>query len=231
MQGKTILVIDDEPEMLDLLAEIFSHEGARVVTAASGREALRQFHACRPDLVVLDLMLPDMDGLEVCARFRQLSDVPIILLTALCRDQDIVAGLDCGADEYIAKPFSPEVLLAHSRAVLRRAELSSLPDQPIRYDDSHLFIDLERRQVRRGGTPVRLTSTEYGVLACLLRRMDQACSYAHILEQVWGQQYQDSPEYIHVYVNRLRQKLEEDPAHPRYLVTVYGVGYAFRRPE
>jgi len=227
MQDKTILIVDDEPEMRDMLAQVFSRAGAQVVTAASGGEALRQFQACPPDLVVLDLMLPDMDGLETCARLRQVANVPVVMLTALSRDQDMVAGLDC-ADDYITKPVSAEVLLARTQAVLRRCALPPVADKPTQYDDGSLHIDLERRQVHLTGAPLHLTALEFRLLACLVRFPDQVRTYAQILEQVWGPQYVDSPQYVHVYMAHLRRKLEEDPARPRYLVTVHGVGYVFR---
>jgi two-component system KDP operon response regulator KdpE len=228
MQGQKILLIDDEPEMLQLLELIFSRAGAKVYTALCAREALRQFHACQPDLVVLDVMLPGMDGWQVCAYLRQLSNVPIIMLTALGAEQDVARGLDGGADDFVTKPFSSQVLLARARSALRRAKLSSYSDKQPAYWDEYLCVDPDQRRVLVRGELVRLTSIEYRLLAYLVANAERTLTYQQILRSVWGWECTNSTEYVHAYIYRLRQKLEQDPTHPRYLVTEHGVGYSFR---
>ena len=229
MHNRKILLIDDDPYLTLLLKDLFEHEGAQVVSAQHAEEGLRQFYAHRPDLVVLDIMMPGMSGWEVCKTLRQLSDVPILMLTALGRDQDIARGLDGGADDFLTKPFSNQVLLAWVRALLRRAAIVPGTDRPLFYDDGYLTVDLEHRQVWRRHQAVRLSSTEYKLLTCLVQNGGRVLTYDQILGLVWGEVYLGSPEYVHVYVHRLRQKLEEDPAHPRYLLTEPGVGYRFER--
>ena len=228
MQGKTILVIDDDPEMLRLLEHIFSREGAQVCTAAGGQEGLRQFYNYPPHLVVLDVMMPDLDGWQVCARVRQMSDVPIIFLTALNAEAEIIHGLDTGAVDYVTKPFSPHVLVARARAALRQTELAPGTEKTDTYRDDYLAIDLDTRQVTVRGEPVKLTKTEYRLLAYLVENAGQVLTPQQILEYVWGREYRDSIDYTHVYMWRLRQKLEEDPQNPRYLLTEHGLGYRFQ---
>jgi DNA-binding response OmpR family regulator len=229
MQGRRILVIDDNPDLLWVVEHAFSRTGGQVYTAANGREGLRQFVDHRPDLVILDLMMPHMDGWEVCRRIRLLSDVPIIILTVLEREDNIIRGLDCGADDYVTKPFSLDVLLARARATLRRAELVPTIDTPLVYSDGYLTIDLDKRQVLVRGEPVRLRVTEYRLLAYLLQNADRVLTFTQILDNIWGHEYQDSANYVHVYISHLRGKLEKDPKHPQYLLNVRGVGYRFEK--
>ena len=229
MQGKRILIVDDDVYLLNLMTHIFGHRQAQVYTAADGAEGLRQFHAHRPDLVLLDLMMPDVDGWQVCRQIRQRSDVPVIMLSALDGNEHVVRGLDCGADDYITKPFSQEVLLARTRAALRRSALPKPAEGSDRYSDGYLTVDLERRRVLVNGEPVRLSPTEYGLLAYLVAHADRALTYRQILEAVWGSAYHDCVNHVYVYVSRLRQKLEPDPANPRYLLTEHGVGYRFQK--
>ncbi len=229
LHDRTILVIDDEPQILERIEVIFSKAGARVVVARDAHEGLRQFYACRPDLVLLDIMLPGMDGWQVCQRLRELSAVPIMMLTALDDDQDITRGLDAGADDYITKPFANQVLLARARALLRRAAQSPASEPPRRYDDGHLTIDLEWRRVLVRQQPVKLTPTEYKLLTYLFQHGSRVLSHEQILKQVWGPECLDATQYIHIYVHRLRSKLEADPANPQYLLTEPGVGYRFEQ--
>ena len=224
-----MLVIDDDSNLLRLLAYTFSSIGAVVYTAESGEEGLRQFYAQQPDLIILDVKMPEMDGWEVCARIRQLSDVPIIFLTALARDEDIVRGLDCGAIDYVTKPFRPKVLVARAQAALRRTEIASGRSKLPSYRDDYLTIDLEARRVLVCGEPVKLTATEYQLLAYLVENAGRVLTFQQILENIWGWEYQDSINYVHVYMWHLRNKLEEDPKNPRYLLTEHGVGYRFER--
>jgi two-component system KDP operon response regulator KdpE len=231
MRGKRILIIDDDAEMLALLKLVFSGAGAVVYTALDGREGVGQCSVCRPDLVLLDVLMPVLDGWETCRLIRRLSDVPIIFLTAMARENDIVRGLDCGAVDYVTKPFSPRVLLARARAALRVGDAHSRKRRVARYDDGYLNVDLEARRVVAGGKLVQLTATEYKLLAYLLANAGRVVTYEQILEHVWGGGCQDSADYVHVYVWHLRQKLEQYPRRPTYLLTERGVGYRFEVQE
>ncbi|TKJ31470.1 MAG: DNA-binding response regulator [Chloroflexi bacterium B3_Chlor] len=230
MEHKRVLVVDDDPALLPLVEYTFAKEGYEVYTASDGREALRQFFAHRPDLIILDIMMPRMDGWETCRRIREVSDVPIMMLTARGQDEDIIRGLEYGADDYMTKPFSIKVLLAHARAVLRRAALPA-PDygEPTTYGDDYLTVDLKERRVTVKGEPVKLTPTEYRLLAYLVQNAGQVLTFQQILENVWGWEYQDDLDYVRVYVWHLRQKLEQDPKHPKYISTELGVGYRFEK--
>ena len=229
IQGKSILVVDDDPELLELLTLVLSRAGAQVYTAAGGREGLQQFYACQPDLVILDLMMDKMDGWEVCRQIRRLFDVPIIMLTVLREEKDMVRGLDCGADDYVTKPFNVNVLLARVRAALRRGALSAATERPLVYSDGYLTLDLDRRRVLVDGEPVRLSVTEHRLLACLFSNAGRVLTFQQILERVWGERGAGQVEYVHSYIWYLRQKLEQDPKQPRYLLSERGVGYWFER--
>jgi DNA-binding response OmpR family regulator len=232
IQGKKLLAIDDDPIMLRLVEHTFSKTGALVYVANNGEEGLRQLYACQPDLVILDVMMPNLDGWQVCARIRQISEVSIIFLTALGKEDEIIRGLDCGAVDYVTKPFSPKVLVARAQAALRRGEPASGPKKRLAYRDDYLTIDLEMRRVLVGGKPVQLTATEYKLLAYLVLNASQVLTFGQILENVWGKAYQDSVNYVHIYVWHLRQKLEAAPRQPQYLITEHGVGYRFQnRPD
>ena len=228
MHGRKVLVIDDEKDFLDLIKIALEGFGATVDTASSAEEGLRLFRDRQYDLVLLDVMMPGIDGFRACEAFRDLSDVPIIMLTAMSGDAEVVRGLECGADDYLVKPFSRQVLLARARAVLRRAELAPERRGPMRYEDGHLAFDLAQQEVSVQGQPVKLTPTEYNLLECLVCHTDHLRTPQQILECVWGPEYVDSVEYVHVYVHRLRQKLEPDPQNPRYLLNMSGSGYLFR---
>jgi two-component system KDP operon response regulator KdpE len=228
MDGKRLLVIDDSREVLALLEAMFSEEGAEVHVAASGEQGLRAFYSHRPHLVLLDLMMPVTDGWQVLRQIRQLSDVPVILLTARDGVDDVVQGLDLGAVDYVTKPFIPKVLLARARTALRQAECASV-DVLMPYSDGYLTLDLETQQVQVASKRVNLTPTEYRLLAYLFQHADRVLSLDQILEHVWGWEYGDSPNYVHVYIRRLRQKLEKEPGNPAYLVTQRGVGYCFEK--
>ena len=228
MHGRKILVIDDEKDFIDLIKRELEEFGATVDPALSAEEGLRLFRDRHHDLVLLDLMMPGIDGWQACRAFRKLSDVPIIMLTAMGSDAEVVRGLESGADDYLVKPFSRQVLLARIRAVLRRMELAPGQRGPLRYEDDHLAFDLARREVAVQGHPVKLTPTEYYLLECLMCNADHLLTPRQILECVWGPEYVDSIEYVHVYIHRLRQKLEPDPQTPRYLLNVPGAGYLFR---
>ena len=225
LEDKRILIVDDEDDVLHLLKSIFSDEGAEVSAARSGVQALQLLTAHPPDLVILDVMMPDMDGFETCAQIQQRSRVPIIFLTVLNRDEEVVRGLECGAVDYVTKPFSPRVLVARARAALRQAALARLLETQPPYDDGYLRLDLAARRVFVQGEAVNLTPMEYGLLLCLLGEAGCVVPYEEILERVWGEVYRDSINYVHVYVRYLRQKLEPDPDEPTYIHTERGTGY------
>jgi two-component system KDP operon response regulator KdpE len=230
LHDSKILVIDDDPEVLELVRLLFARAGAHVVTASTARQGLRHFYDQHPDLVILDLMMPGMDGWNACERLRELSDVPIMMLTALTQTDNIVRGLEHGADDYVTKPFANQVLLARARALVRRAEQSAPGQKPLVYDDGYLAIDLARRRVQVRQQPAGLTPTEYSLLGYLFKHAGRVLTHDQILKQIWGPECLDSTHYVHVYVHRLRQKLEQDPENPRYLLTEPGVGYRFESP-
>jgi two-component system response regulator VicR len=212
-----------------LLTHIFSKAGAQVFTAKDGQEGLRQFQRCQPHLVILDIMMPGMDGWETCPLFRHLSDTPVIFLTALARESDLVRGLGLGAVDYVTKPFTPSVLLARARAALRQARRSAETLKSSTYDDGYLTIDLVERRVLVRGKLVKLTATEHRLLIYLFQNAGQVMTYQQILKQVWGWEYQDDRKSVHVYIRQLRKKLEKTPGRPTYLLTHRGVGYRFER--
>lgn len=229
MNDKKILIIDDDVNLGQTIKLTFARVGAEVFTAVDGRDGLRQFYEYRPDLVILDVRMPDINGWETCRQIRLLSNVPIIMLTTLDNDEDVIRGLDYGADDFVTKPFSREVLLARARAVLRRSEQLAEPEDQQIYNDSYLLIDLRKHRVQVDGQTVQLSSTEFRLLAYLLQNAGQVLTYQNILDKVWGWEYQDSIDYVHVYVSHLRRKLEADPRNPRYLLTERGIGYRFER--
>ena len=231
MHARRVLVIDDDVGIAQLIKDIFTAAGATVDAALDAENGLRLFRTRRYDLVILDVMMPDIDGWQVCESLRDLSGVPIIMLTVLGSDGEVVRGLDAGADDYVVKPFSPKVLLARAQAVLRRVELSPERLSKVAYRDEHLAFDLARRQVWVQGQPVKLTRIEYHLFECLARNADHLLTPRQILEWVWGRQYVDSVEYVHVYIHRLRQKLEPEPQNPRYLLNMPGAGYLFCMPD
>jgi DNA-binding response OmpR family regulator len=230
LPGNKILVIDDDDLLLYLVQQILIRSGEQVFLANKGTEGLRQLVVHEPDLVILDVMMPGLDGWQVCAQIRQVSYVPIMMLTALGDESDVVRALsESGADDYLIKPFSAEILVARVRALIRRSILPPLHQKPAVFEDDHLKIDLLKRQVFVQGQPVKLTTTEYRLLAFMLQNANRVISFDHLLQHVWGPQYRDSIDYVHVYISRLRQKLEPDPKNPQYFVTQHGVGYRFQK--
>lgn len=225
----TILVIDDDKLITRMVHDSLTAAGYEVQVAHDGQDGLRQMYACRPDLIILDLIMPKMDGWTTCRRIREVSNVPIIMLTAQGRTEDVIRGLDEGADEYIVKPFEMSVLLARVRAVLRRVALTPAPlakDEVVYSDDYLTFNPIDRR-VTVDGNLIKLTPTEYNLLALLARNAGRVLPYRAILEQVWGWEYIDDVDYLRVYIWHLRRKLEPDPKNPRYVLTEHGVGYRF----
>ena len=221
----TILVVDDEPKIVKQARDYLEKDGFRVLAAGDGRTALALARHERPDLVVLDLNLPGMDGLDVCRALRRESDVPIIMLTARVEETDRLIGLELGADDYIIKPFSPRELVARVRAVLRRVRGGVHQPGLIRAGD--LEIDLYGHRVTRGGEPVHLTRSEFNLLAVLAQHPGQTFTRAQLLDRLHGVAYDGFDRSVDAHVKNLRRKLEPDPADPRYVLTVYGVGYRF----
>jgi two-component system, OmpR family, response regulator len=227
-----VLVVDDEPNIRELVQVALSFHGCTVVTAATGQAALREAEASEPDLVVLDVVLPDLDGFEVCRRLRARGDdVPIIFLTARDTSSDTVQGLALGGDDYVTKPFSVEALVARIRAVLRRAARAgeTEPDEAATLRAGDLELDESRWTVQRAGTPVELSPTEFRLLAYLLRHQGRVLSRAQLLENVWGWDYAGQSQIVETYVSYLRRKL--DPLGPPLIHTQRGVGYTLRPPQ
>ena len=226
MTGETILVVDDEAKIVKTLKAYLERAGFRVVEAGDGQTALTIYRHEKPALVILDLGLPGMDGLDVARALRRESDVPIIMLTARVDETDKLIGLELGADDYVAKPFSPRELVARVRAVLRRTggEREQAPPPIVAGD---VKIDLERRQVTVGGQSVELTPTEFDLLAVMARHPGRVFTRLDLLDRVQGYAFEGYERTVDAHVKNLRQKIESDPKHPQYLLTVYGVGYRF----
>ena len=224
-----VLVIEDEPQMLRFLRPALEGHGYRMIEATTGRNGLTQAATRAPDVVLLDLGLPDQDGLSVTARLREWSQTPIVVISARGREEDKVAALDAGADDYVTKPFGVPELLARVRVALRHAARADGNDSP-RVAIGDVEVDLEKRRVTRAGEPVRLTPIEYRLLAELVRHPGKVLTHSHLLRQVWGPASAQQSHYLRVYMAQLRRKLEEDPARPRILLTELGVGYRLREP-
>ena len=227
--SQKILVADDEQSILDTVNAYLRQEGYQVVTATNGRDALFHFRHEQPDLVVLDVMMPEMDGWSVARAIRKESDVPLIFLTARIDDIDQVTGLEIGADEYVTKPFSPRVLVARVRALLRRMH-GELGSEPTRWRVRELELDADMRAVTIRGQPIELTPSEFGVLHMLIARPGRVFTRMELLDQLQGEAYAAYERTIDVHVKNLRSKIERDPRTPEYVETVYGVGYRMR-PE
>jgi DNA-binding response OmpR family regulator len=229
-----IITADDDPQLLRLIARNLEFEGYDVETASDGALALEQIERSAPDLVLLDVMMPKMDGFTVCQRVREFSAVPIVIITARGQDQDKVKGLDLGADDYLTKPFSVEELLARVRAVLRRTQFRSdeaIAGRATITTIGELTIDYAQHLVRLSGQEVTLTPTEYRLLAYLAQNVGRVITQDLLLEHVWGADYVGESHMLQVNVNRLRRKLEADPAHPQYLKTKVGIGYWLVAPS
>jgi DNA-binding response OmpR family regulator len=223
----TILTADDDPQLLRLIARNLQFEGYEVLTASDGRQALEQIERNTLDLVLLDVMMPHMDGFTVTQRVREFSSVPIIIITARGQDQDKVRGLDLGADDYLTKPFSVDELLARVRAVLRRSNFATNEQSAMHnvFSIGELNIDYAQHIVTLSGKEISLTPIEYRILAYLAQNAGRVVTQDLLLEHVWGSEYIGESHMLQVNVNRLRRKIEPDPAHPRYILTKVGVGY------
>ena len=230
--GKKILVIDDDPIFLRLVDQVLAPQGYEVFKASSGQEGLRLLFTEKPDLVLLDVVMPRMDGWQTCQRIREIADVPIIMLTGKQKgEEDIVRGLDYGADEYLFKPVGNRELVARVRAVLRRVELPPPTEgrREVTYADDFLAVDITERKIIVNGKQVKLTPREFRLFALLVENAGRILTHKQVLEKVWGWEYTDDLDYVRIYILHLRQKIEPAPALPRYIMTEPGVGYYFQK--
>ncbi|GAB4542214.1 MAG: response regulator transcription factor [Anaerolineales bacterium] len=224
---RKILVVDDEERMVRFIRMNLEHDGFQVSEAFNGKQAIQKIRDVTPDLILLDVMMPDLSGFEVLEAIREFSAVPVIMLTAKGEEDDRVRGLEIGADDYIIKPFSPRELVSRIKAVLRRAEGASGSMHGLLEIDKRLKIDFDRREIWLEGKLVKLRPTEYRLLYHLVQNAGWVISHDQLLQKVWGYEYRDEPHYVRLYINYLRQKLEKDPADPKYILTERGVGYRF----
>jgi len=222
-----ILAVDDEQRMVRFIQLNLEQDGFEVVTAYNGKEALEQVRTQLPDLILLDIMMPDINGFEVLKKIREVNNVPVIMLTAKGEEDDRIQGLELGADDYITKPFSPRELVSRIRAVLRRTKSFKEDQVDQIIVDDRLTIDFSRREVWVEGKKVDLRPTEYRLLYHLVQNAGWVNTHEQLLSKVWGFEYQDEPHYVRLYVNYLRKKLEDDPSNPKYILTERGVGYRF----
>lgn len=225
---KTILIVDDEPAIIRFLRGTLDANGFKPLVATDGTEALEMIERELPDLVVLDIMMPRMGGVEVCKRIREWSPMPVIMLSGRGDEEGKVECLNLGADDYITKPFGVSELLARVRAVLRRSDATGTVVSQPTFTSGNLSINFAERRVTVNGSQVRLTPTEYSLLQELVLNAGKVFTHSQLLKRVWGQEYEMEREYLRVFIGRLRTKLETDPANPRYIITIPGVGYKFR---
>jgi len=221
-----ILIADDDPSILKLMNISLKQEGYEPILASDGKEALSLVEAENPGLVILDIRMPEMNGFEVCQSIRAFSDTPVIMLTMSDQDEDVVRALKSGADDYVTKPFSVEVLLARIQAVLRRAKFPEEVARP-EFHSGELVIDFEQHQVSVAGKEVKLTATEYKILSLLARHPGRVFTQDQLLEKVWGWEYRGENHILQVSISRLREKIEDNPRDPKYILTRVGIGYSF----
>jgi two-component system, OmpR family, alkaline phosphatase synthesis response regulator PhoP len=231
MFDQKVLIIDDDADLLQLTSLIFKKEGYQVITANDGLDGISKFFTYHPDLVILDVMMPGSNGFDVCQRIRQVSDDPLIMLTALNQEQDMLKGLASGADDFLSKPFNPDILLARAKAILRRTQRSNGKPTSYSYHDGYLSVDIERHEALLNGKRIKLTPIEFRLLAYFARNAGKLLTFEKILANVWGNEYQGNLDHVHVYVSHLRRKIEKNPKVPRYIRTVHGTGYIFEKPE
>lgn len=226
--SKLILVVDDEPRMIGFIRMNLELEGHRVIEAHNGLQALEAIRTKLPDLVLLDVMMPELDGFETLRMLREFSSIPVIMLTAKGEENDKVYGLELGADDYVTKPFGPRELSSRIKAVLRRFETpTTSPEQAVLKIDDRLQVDFNRREVIVEGEHIKLRPTEYRLLYHLIENAGWTVPHDQLLAKVWGYEYRDEAHYVRLYVNYLREKIEENPAKPKYILTERGVGYRF----
>ncbi len=231
MIDQKVLLIDDDADLLHLAGLLFKKAGAQVFTARDGLEGISKLFTCNPNLIILDVMMPGTNGFEVCQRIRQVSNAPIIMLTALNHEQEMLRGLEAGADDFLSKPFNAEILLARAKAVLRRSNHPNTQPDSFEFNDGHLNIDIDRRYVLVKGKRIKLTPVEFRLLVYLARNAGKVLTFDQILANVWGTEYKGSIDYVHVYISHLRRKLEEKSRSARYIVTLHGVGYIFEKQD
>ncbi|HEX6817555.1 MAG TPA: response regulator transcription factor [Ktedonobacterales bacterium] len=224
----TVLVADDEPRLVDVVRLNLEIEGYRVIAASNGLEALERLKSNLPDLVVLDVMMPEMDGFETLQRIREVSSVPVLMLTVRSEEADRIRGLEIGADDYLAKPFSPRELQSRIKALLRRTFMPSPARKTRIVVDEDLTLDFNSGEIWVRGEKVPLRPTEYRLLYHLVNNAGRLMTHEALLSKVWGPEYRDESHYLRLYITYLRQKLERDPAQPRYILTERGMGYRFR---
>ncbi len=222
-----ILVVDDEPRMIDFIRMNLDLEGFQVLAAQNGAEALDAVRKYIPDLIILDVMMPKLDGFETLRMLREFSNVPVIMLTAKGEEEDKVRGLELGADDYVTKPFGARELVSRVKAVLRRVSSLSEPQESVLEIDDRLSVDFNRREVIVAGERIKLRPTEYRLLYHLIENAGWTVPHEQLLAKVWGYEYRDEVHYVRLYVNYLREKIEEDPANPKYILTERGIGYRF----
>jgi two-component system, OmpR family, KDP operon response regulator KdpE len=228
MKKKCILVVDDEVSILRYVSARLRKHGYDIVTASDGEEGLCKAEEENPALVILDIMMPKMDGFEVCRRLREWSEVPIIMLSAKGDENDKVKCLNLGADDYITKPFGTDELLARVGAVLRRSDTAAAAPDHTPFQSEDLKISFAQRQVTVAGVEVKLTPTEFSLLQELVLNAGKVLTHTHLLQKVWGPEYRDEKEYLHEFVRRLRNKIEADRENPKYIISISGVGYQFK---
>ncbi|MCG8352841.1 MAG: response regulator transcription factor [Chloroflexales bacterium] len=221
-QQRTVLVVDDDQGLRELIRINLEHDGYGILQAANGLECLTLVREHRPDLVILDVMMPEMDGLETCGKLREFSQIPVLMLTAKVQSEDIITGLDRGADDYLIKPFNMDELSARIRSLLRRVPPAQ---RPLAAGDGEIRIDQQKREVIVREEVVDLTPTEYHLLLILTENAGKVVEHEHLLQAVWGQEYTKDNDYLKVYIWHLRRKLEMDPRNPKLLLTEWGVGY------
>src|SRR5262245_19164048 len=222
MEQRSVLIVDDDPGLRELIRINLEHEGYRVLQATNGIQCLEVVREERPELVLLDVMMPEMDGLEACEKLREFSQIPVLMLTAKVQSRDIITGLDKGADDYLVKPFNIDELMARIRALLRRVPSIY---RPLTASDGQIQIDQQKREVLVRGEPVDLTPTEYQLLLLLTEHAGKVVEHVTLRRAVWGQEYTKDNDYLKVYIWHLRRKLEQDPRNPKLLLTEWGVGY------
>jgi len=223
----TILVVDDEKRIVRFIRLNLEQDGFKVISAYNGTEALEQVRRQLPNLVLLDVMMPDIDGFEVLQKIRLASTVPVIMLTAKGEEDDRIKGLELGADDYVTKPFSPRELVSRVKAVLRRTDAFSGDEKNVIEVDEWLKLDFNRRKIWVGGELIQLRPTEYRLLYHLVQNAGWVVTHDQLLIKVWGYEYRDEPHYVRLYINYLRKKIEKDPSNPEYILTERGVGYRF----
>lgn len=226
--ARRVLVVDDEPRMIGFIRMNLELEGHQVIEAHTGLEALEAVRTQLPDVILLDVMMPDIDGFETLRMLREFSNIPVIMLTAKGDENDKVYGLELGADDYVTKPFGPRELTSRIKAVLRRADMpSASPEQAVLKIDDNLSVDFNQREVIVKGQRIKLRPTEYRLLYHLIENAGWTVPHDQLLAKVWGYEYRDEAHYVRLYVNYLREKIEEDPSNPHYILTERGVGYRF----